>query len=153
LYNMDLEGIRIAKMRGNKLYNLSPITSIVEDKNNSLWLGTNSGALRLQDSDVAEYGKDKGLTDNGRNKELADAEGNSWFASDRQGLFRFSGAQFTVLDESMGLPSAQVMSIATYYGKLYLGTYDAGLYTYEDRQIYRAPLPLQPSPAIMAMRV
>lgn len=153
LYNADLEKIVIARSKNGALYNLAPVISIAEDKNNALWLGTNSGAIRLKDSAVAYYRKSNGLTDNNINKVLADAEGNTWFASDGQGLFRFSGAQFTVLDESVGLPSAQVMSIATYYGKLYLGTYDAGLYTYEDGQVYRAPLPLQPSPAIMAMRV
>lgn len=152
LYNINGGKITVAKASGEDLYAVPLLLSICEDNNKSLWFGTTTGAMRLKDSTVTYYRKNNGLTDNTINEVLTDAEGNIWLASDGQGLFRFSGAQFTVLDESIKLPSAQIMSITTYFGKLYLGTYDAGLYTYESGQAFKVPLPA-PSQGIMAMRV
>lgn len=153
LYHIAGRKISVAKLRSGELYAISPILALAEDAGKSIWLGTTLGAVRIKDSAAVYYTKNNGLTDNTINKVLTDAEGNVWLASDGQGLFRFSGAQFTVLDESINLPSAQVMSISMYYGKLYLGTYDAGLYTYENGQAYRVPIPLPASSAIMTMQV
>ncbi len=153
LYTIAGAAIKVVTLKGRELYDLPTINSGDETTDGSLWLGTSSGALRIKDSSLYYYRKSNGLTDNIINEVLADAEGNIWMASDGQGLFRFSGAQFTVVDESVDLPSAQVMSIMGYYGKLFLGTYDAGLYTYEQGKAYNVPLPIKPAPAIMTMRV
>ncbi len=151
LYQLGNEGIKLANIGGEPFNTSVSVLSIVEDKSHSIWLATNNGAMRVSENQLTVYNKHNGLTDNTINKVLADAEGNVWFATDGRGLFRYSGTQFTVLDESMGLPSAQVMGIASMYGHLYLGTYDAGLYSYYNGEVTAVPMPQKP--AIIAMRV
>jgi signal transduction histidine kinase/sugar lactone lactonase YvrE len=73
-------------------------------------------------------------------------------ASDGQGVFRFSGTQFTALDENMGLPSGQVMAIASNKrDSLFIGTYDAGLYVFKEGKITSLPFPLETSPGITSL--
>ncbi len=151
LYYVAGHAIHIVSVNGNPVYGLPLLFSITEDKKGGLWLGTNKGAVYYRDSSFSFYNKHNGLTDNNIFNVLTDKEGNIWFASDGQGVFRFSGSQFTILDESMGLPSGQVTSIAASYGRLYLGTYDAGLYVFENGQVYAAPLPVKPTPAITSI--
>lgn len=152
LYTIDSNRIAVFRIKGGPLYSLPVIVSLTEDNSGGIWCGTVNGAVRIKDSSIVYYNKHNGLTDNTITKALADAEGNVWLGSDGQGVFRFSGALFTVLDESMGLPSAQVMSIAASGGRLYLGTYDAGLYVFEGGKISGIQLPLKSAPAITAMK-
>lgn len=153
LYRIENNKIVIAHAYNQSLYGLPPIFSITEDKFKNMWLGTTSGAFRLNDTSIVYWNKKKGLTDNALNQVITDSEGNIWMASDGQGIFRFSGAQFSVLDESSELPSAQIMSIAAQGDRLYLGTYDAGLYLYDKGNIYKVPVPAKSTPAITAIRI
>ncbi len=147
---------------GNKfmpyLINGQPLTypslrsSITQDNSGALWLGTSNGVLKIADDKVQSYNKRNGLSDNTFFDLLTDAEGNVWMASDGQGIFRFSGSQFTVLDETMGLPSAQIMALASNRrDSLFLGTYDAGLYTFVDGKVNALPFPSNPVPGITSL--
>lgn len=128
------------------------VTSAAEDSKGVLWLGTTSGVMRLDSAGAQSFGKRNGLTDNIINGLIRDSEGSIWMASDGQGLFRFSGTQFTGLDESTGLPSAQVMAITTNGSdSLFVGTYDAGLYVFKDRRIGPLFFPSSPVPQIMSL--
>jgi ligand-binding sensor domain-containing protein len=139
------------KVRGVSLEGISTL-SITEDNQGALWLALPNGVLNLTDSTIQWFNKKNGLSDNPFYKLLTDKEGNVWMASDGQGVFRFSGAQFTSIDERTGLPSAQVMSIASdYKGKLFLGTYDAGLYVFEKNRINKLKLPVEGDLPIMAL--
>ncbi len=128
------------------------ISAITQDKTGALWLGTNSGAIRISGSTQQYYNKRNGLTDNSFFDMLTDAEGNVWMASDGQGVFRFSGTQFSGLDETMGLPSAQIMSVSgNKRDSLFLGTYDAGLYVFKDGKVDPLTFPSNPVPTITSM--
>src|SRR6185312_1960791 len=125
---------------------------ITQDRTGALWLGTNSGVIKQSGNTVQYYNKHNGLSDNYFFDLLTDAEGNVWMASDGQGIFRFSGTQFTGVDETMGLPSAQVMAIASNKrDSLFLGTYDAGLYIFKDGKISALSFPTNPVPAITSL--
>jgi ligand-binding sensor domain-containing protein/signal transduction histidine kinase len=150
LYTVSSKAVVPVKPRN---YKLPQTTTLAEDKDGAIWLGTSNGAIKLRDSSLQFYNKKNGFTDNPIFSILADAEGNVWFATDGQGVFRYSGAQFTVLDESMGLPSAQVMSIAAAHGRLYLGTYEAGLFSYENGNVYAIPLPMGYKQAITGIAI
>jgi ligand-binding sensor domain-containing protein/signal transduction histidine kinase len=153
LYKVENGAIVTARVRSMMLDGLPTILSITEDKHHDIWLGMAGGAARITDQDIAFFNKKNGLCDNTIFSVLTDAEGNVWMASDGQGVFRFSGGQFTAIDESTGLPSAQVMSIgADRYGRLFFGTYDAGLYVYGDGKVLGLPFPLKSNPPITAMR-
>ena len=154
LYELAGNRIRIMSFNGQPSYFLPTIRSISETPNGDYWIGTSSGAVRVKDSSLQYYNKRNGLSDNAITSTLTDVEGNVWLASDGQGIFRYSGTFFTVLDESMGLPSAQVMSIAaTSNNRMYVGTYDAGLFLYDNGTVYAITLPLSPAPAITAIKI
>ncbi|MES2701800.1 MAG: two-component regulator propeller domain-containing protein [Bacteroidota bacterium] len=131
---------------------LPTLSCITQDRAGALWLGTNSGVIKLSGTVMQVYNKRNGLSDNSFFDMLTDAEGNVWMASDGQGIFRFSGTQFTGLDESMGLPSGQVMALtADKKDSLYLGTYDAGLFIYKDGMITSLSFPSLPVPGITSL--
>lgn len=153
LYNIANGKITVAALNKRSLYALPAILSITEDKQKNIWLGTSNGAFRLNDSSLVYCNKKNGLTDNTINRMLTDKEGNVWMASDGRGVFRFSGAQFSVLDETAGLPSAQIMSIAAMGNRIYLGTFDAGLFVYENGIVSTIPIPLNPMTAITAIHI
>lgn len=131
---------------------LTGISSATEDNNGNLWMGTVSGVICVTNNNVTYYNKRNGLSDNNINDVIKDAEGNIWIASDGQGIFRFSGTQFTGLDENAGLPSAQVMAMAyNNADSLFIGTYDAGIHIFVDGKVRPLPFPSQPVPAIMSL--
>lgn len=135
------DSIKAVRVNGTPLVDI-PFISIAQGKDGAIWLGSFSGAFRLTDSSFVQYNKKSGFTDNTINTILCDKEGSVWFGSEGQGLYRFSGAQFSILDERSNLGSEQVMSFApTPSGRLYIGTSDAGLYYYDKENII--PIPLQ----------
>lgn len=153
LLRVDSGRIVPVYIKDQPMVSLPAVLSITEDKSGSIWLGLASGVFRITDSTSYYFNKKNGLSNNSFPAMLTDMEGNVWMASDGQGVFRFSGAQFTVLDETTGLPSGQVMSIAgDNYGRLYFGTYDAGLYVYENGAVFGLPLPIRGKPAIYALK-
>lgn len=131
---------------------VNEIASLTEDKSGALWLSSSSGAIRVDTGVLQTYNKRNGLSDNSFSDMFTDNEGNVWMASDGQGVYRYSGTQFTGLDETMGLPSAQVMAIATNKrDSLFLGTYDAGLYIFKEGKVSPLSFPSNPVPAITAL--
>jgi len=130
-----------------------PVYALTEDKTGNLWLGCAKGVISLQQNgETRYYGKKNGLSNNIFFNVYTDRAGNVWMASDGQGIFRFSGAPFTIVDETTGLGSGQVMSIAEGRdGEVFLGTYDAGLYRYKDGAAQEVRLPVKNVPAITAL--
>ena len=139
-------------INGEPLTYLPLRSSITFDKSGAMWLGTSNGVVKIASGAIQYYNKHNGLSDNAFFDLLTDAEGNVWMASDGQGIFRFSGTRFTGLDETMGLPSAQVMAVASNKrDSLFLGTYDAGLYTFKDGKVNPLTFPSNPIPAITSL--
>lgn len=128
------------------------VTAAAADNDGALWLGTTTGVIRTDSAGLQTYNRQSGLTDNTINYLLKDSEGSIWMATDGQGIFRFSGTQFTGLDQGTGLPSAQVMAMA-YNGRdsMFVGTYDAGLYVFKDRRIGPLSFPSSPVPPIVSL--
>ena len=128
------------------------ISSITQDRSGALWLGTSKGVIRVNGNSYQLFNKQNGLRDNSFSDLFTDSEGNVWMASDGQGIFRYSGTQFSGLDESAGLPSDQVTALATNNSdSLFIGTYDAGLYIFKDGKIGSLSFPSSPVPAITSL--
>lgn len=141
LFTLENDSTRLFKVNNKAIVNI-PLVSVTEDRSGALWLGSISGVYRVTDSTIDRYGKKNGFTDNAVIALLTDKEGSVWLGTDGQGVYRFSGAQFSILDEMSNLPGEQVMSFApTPSGKLYIGTSDAGLYFYDRQNI--TPVTLQ----------
>jgi ligand-binding sensor domain-containing protein len=150
LYKIEKAQLRLQTLDSTE--QTSQILSMTQDKAGALWLGTNKGVIKVSGNTAQYYKKHNGLSDNSFLDMFTDAEGNVWMASDGQGIFRFSGTQFARLDETMGLPSAQVMSIVSNNrDSLFLGTYDAGLFVFKDGKISPLPFPSSPTPDITSL--
>lgn len=158
LLKIDSGRIVFHKVKEQVVSFMAPYYSITEDHKGNLWLGTQSGVVKLSDKTLQYYNKQTGISDNNYRSVFTDAEGNVWLGSDGQGIYRFSGSPFTVLDETAGLKSGQVRSlIGDRNGTMYLGTMDAGLYKYEQEKIIPIFIPsytqsLTP-PSITAMAI
>jgi len=153
LYKIQNGTVSIHYLNNKPLNDLPALISITQDSSGAFWFGTNSGAIRLTEHSLQYYNKKNGLSDNILNATLTDKEGNVWFASDGQGLFRYSGMQFTGLDETMGLPSAQVMGIAANEsGDIFLGTYDAGLFVFKEGKVENITFPSELIPRITTLQ-
>jgi len=152
LYKIDNDIPEAFTLNGLPLSFIALRSSISQDRTGALWFGTNSGVVKITGKTLQYYNKHNGLSDNTFFDILTDKEGNVWMASDGQGIFRFSGTRFTSLDETMGLPSAQVMAIASNRQEdLFLGTYDAGLFTFTDGKVSALSFPSNPVPAITSL--
>src|SRR5690606_31786021 len=104
LFYVNNQTIQTLPLPQHILYRFPAVLSITEDYQGFLWAGMASGVLCLTDSTMSFFHKRNGLSDNAFPDMLTDKEGSVWMATDGHGLFRFSGSQFTLLDESSGLP-------------------------------------------------
>lgn len=132
---------------------LNNVLHIAEDYKKQIWLSTTSGVVCLNDSTIQIYSKHNGLCDNVFIATFQDKEGSVWLASDGQGVFRYSESQFTSFDEQVGLSSAQVMCFAAHpNGTVYMGTYNGGLFAYQNNKVSSVVLPTSIQPSIIAMK-
>lgn len=116
--------------------------SFAQDRDGSYWVSTSNGVVQLRNGTEQWFSKAQGFTDVLIYDIKRDREGNLWFASNGEGLFRFSGAMFTAVDERMGLTGPQVSSIAQDgAGNIYFGSFDGGLYKYKDGKVSGIPFP------------
>jgi signal transduction histidine kinase/ligand-binding sensor domain-containing protein len=110
--------------------------SFAEAKDGSYWIGTTSGAIRLSGEEKQFFSRKNGLSDLTVHDIICDHEGNIWLATNGEGIYRFSGAAFTAIDEHMGLSAPQVSGIAQAPdGTVYFGTYDGGLFHYANGSV------------------
>ncbi len=138
-FKMRNDSIKVVIANGRPMYNI-PFISIAEDSSGAIWLGT-AGVIKLKDGTATRYNRNNGFTDNAITSIIADKEGNVWFGSDGQGIFRFSGSQFSIMDEQTGLQSEQVVGLtSTPSGKVYIGTYVDGLFVYDNKELRQVPL-------------
>lgn len=152
LFRIQNAGMIPARIRGLPGGLKTSVFSLLQDNSGNIWAGLRNGAMRLQDSTATFFGRRNGFTDNGVPKVFQDAEGNIWLGSDGQGVFRYSGTQFTMLDETSGLPNAQVISIGSdRSGNLYFGAYDAGLSVYDGYAVKRLNFPAGNAVSVSSM--
>ncbi len=153
LFYIEKDKIKSAFVNKSDIKQWPYITSITQDNTGALWLGT-TGAIKYEDSVLTLYNKPKGFTNNVVRCVYKDIEGNVWFGSNGNGIYRFSGGQFSTLDEQTGLQHEQVMSIgSTSNGRVYLGTSLGGLYYYEKGTVEKFNLPLPKNSSIQAIDI
>lgn len=143
LYYLNNNILQVAEVNG-QILDYPSYFGITEDHEHALWIGTSRGAVRIVGNKLQAYNKKNGLCDNRITDVYTDVEGNVWLASDGLGIYRFSGDEFTVLDETMGLGSGQVMAMASNKtDSLFLGTVDAGLFLFNNSKIIRKEMPAE----------
>ena len=121
-----------------------PVSGVVlcmaEDDKRQLWIGTEKGACKISGNTVTYFTGQSGLTDNSVNHIYNDEEGNLWFATNADGIFKFRENTFTYYDKSAGLNNPIVMGVDQLSdGKIFLAGYGGGLFYTEGGQLLAAP--------------
>ncbi len=102
----------------------SPIITIYEDKENSLWIGSlGNGICRLLSDDLQCYTEKAGLTSNEVISIYEDRESSLWVGTVTGGVNRFKDGRFTTYDGSQGLANDVVLAL--YQGRdgsIWIGT-------------------------------
>ncbi len=121
------------------------IWSMLEDREGNLWVGTSGGLSRMRATPFSSLTMRSGLSDDYVRAVLEDKLGNLWVGTSN-GLTRIKGNDVAVLDETNGLPTASILSLAEVNQQLWAGTYGAGVSVIEnDRVTRRITFPTLPS--------
>lgn len=112
------------------------ITSIIEDKNNDIWLGTQkNGIFRLSDYAIEKLDDSKGLPNNRISSLYQDKEDSIWVGTS-SGLFRLREAPFITLTSEQGLAGDYIRSVLAHNdGSLWIGS-SKGLSKLSEKKIY-----------------
>jgi PAS domain S-box-containing protein len=108
------------------LHNLV-ITSIVQDGDGLLWLGTEDGVYRFDGERFAHFSVEDGLVSSLTSVVALAPDGQVCVGS-RLGLACWNGKRFSQ-DRIRGMPPVYIRALASYGGRLWVGTETAGLYT------------------------
>lgn len=126
------------------------VYSIYQDANDVFWFGTEFKGVCRYDGKNFSYIHEKGLDRGAVRSIMADKNGILWFGNNGSGLFRYDGKNLTniSLDNGVGNPKgekacvyspgtlARVWSITEdKLGKLWIATIDAGIWTYDGKQL------------------
>lgn len=105
--------------------------SLAESSQHELYIGTLKGAYKWDtETQVSEYlGRLQGLSDNSINDIFVDREGNTWFGTNGNGIYRYHDRSFTIYDQSTGLHGNIVMALAKdpVDKTIWAGTLEGGL--------------------------
>ena len=112
------------------------ITSILEDKNNDIWLGTQkNGIFRLSDYAIEKLDDNKGLPNNRISSLYQDKEDSIWVGTS-SGLFRLREAPFITLTSEQGLAGNYIRSVLAHTdGSLWVGS-SKGLSKLSEKEVY-----------------
>jgi ligand-binding sensor domain-containing protein/AraC-like DNA-binding protein len=115
------------------------ITSFYEDREGTLWIGTNGGGLyNLRESKITTYTNKNGLSFNNVYGVFQDSSGRVWVGTKGYGAnyFDFEDNRFHTLTTRSGLSSDSVVSFAQdLTGSLWFGTLGGGINRYKNGNI------------------
>ena len=113
-----------------------------EDFKGQLWFVGLQGVFVLDDKGIHRFSVTNGFSNALATQVFPDREGNLWFSTDGQGVFKYKGGAFVHFDESSGLGHPIVMSLLRdKQGLLWIGTYGGGLQVYDGKRITTCLLP------------
>jgi len=129
---MPFEAKAIASISNN-----SYLLCTTLDADGNLWIGTTIGAYSIKNHQVTHFTALNGLTDNAIADVYRDAGNNLWFATQGNGLYRYQGDQFVILDRSQGMSANEVvMGISKdKKGNILLGIDGGGLMRYDGKNL------------------
>jgi signal transduction histidine kinase/ligand-binding sensor domain-containing protein len=140
----------VYRLRGTKLDHYTRrdglshenITSIVEDRDGNVWIGTAGGGVnRFHDGRITRLTTREGLADDDVRSLLEDHEGNLWIGT-AAGLSVLSNGRFVTYGVLEGLPDPAVPSVAPGAdGSVWVGTLSAGVARLRDGALTHYPLP------------
>ncbi|MCK5075939.1 MAG: hypothetical protein KAR38_06160, partial [Calditrichia bacterium] len=126
LYYFKEENGNIIRVQGT---NYTPVTSILEDEQHSLWIGTMADGLkRFYKTKIDNYNSESGFPDDFIHNMINDLNGNIWIGTDTRGLIQLKETKIKNITKSSGLPENVISTVLTdHSGSLWAGTRNKGL--------------------------
>lgn len=99
------------------------ITSLVQDKNGDVWVGTYRGLNRFSGGKIKRFAGDEALRDRSIRGLHADPDGTVWIGTSGAGLLRYRNEQLRTISSRNGLPSDTIESVIDdNEGRMWLAT-------------------------------
>jgi ligand-binding sensor domain-containing protein len=134
----------VLKMADLKLISKELAYEMIETSDGSVWMGLIVGGMRYQKGRLLKFGPHNGFTNFLVKGLLEDREGNIWFTTDGDGVYKFSNLAFTSLDSTSGLSGNTVSCLAlTPTGKLWVSYFDEGMDIWDTKTNKPLPIPAQ----------
>ena len=127
------------------------IRSVYKDTKGLLWLGTDAGLCSFDGKSFRIFKSSEGMTASQIWAIAEDEEGNMWFGSHGEGLFRFDGRHFVRFTKKNGLADnrIRVLCYSKNFHSLIAGGYD-GISTIKGERITCSPGTLYPKNMIFS---
>ena len=87
------------------------VQAMHEDRAGRLWFGTGGGLASLRSNEWRRFTTRDGLTGNGITALADDALGNVWIGTERSGINRWDGKNFTAMRQTDGVPSDEITAL------------------------------------------
>jgi len=115
----------------------SMIKSIIVDKSNNIWIGTNgAGVSRYDGREFFHFTEKNGLSNNTVLNLFQDSKGNIWFGTEGGGACCFDGENFISITEDEGLGNNTVLSVyEDKKGNIWFGTNGGGAFKYDGKTL------------------
>jgi signal transduction histidine kinase/ligand-binding sensor domain-containing protein len=133
--------------------NSIPFTSLYEDREQNLWLGSEGqGLLRFQPQSIHSYSKEQGLIDRDVYPIYQDRSGAVWIGAWHSGVSRFAHGEFRNYVTSGSLPGKLATSfLEDRYGNFWVATHE-GISIFRDGKFNPPTRPtLPPGTVVQAM--
>lgn len=118
---------------------------VIADGKGGYWLGASEGAAYLSAHKITIYNQKNGYSNHHTSAIFKDVEGNIWFATNGDGLYKLSPNSFSVLDISQGLPNSVTSIAKSNNNTLFFGTINDGVFKYENNLISSIKIPSENS--------
>lgn len=120
------------------------IYEMTEASDGSIWMGLVAGGMRYQKGKTLKFGPQNGFTNFLVKGLLEDREGNIWFTTDGDGVYKFINPAFTSINSTSGLSGNTVSCLALDpVGKLWISYFDEGIDIWDTKTNKPLPIPTQ----------
>lgn len=117
---------------------------MTETSDGSIWMGLVAGGMRYHKGKTLKFGPQNGFTNFLVKGLLEDREGNIWFTTDGDGVYKFINPAFTSINSTSGLSGNTVSCLALDpSGKLWIGYFDEGMDIWDTKTNTPLPIPAQ----------